>query len=295
MKPILIILLLSISNLSFSQTVAVVNSDVIESTIEPTVLLEKRVGNTFIPHGTGFLLYSYKDNWPVLITNEHVLKNSEIFVNIPSDTSFVNYFSNVKKNDKLEIIKHLKKNNIYLGNNPKKLRLRIDLTRDTTFKTHPDSIDIAGFKLNHINGIQVNSKKITLFKTSSIPKSHYENMINLGRGDPVYFIGFPQRLGTYTGYGRQQLFKSDLPNHLVRQGIISLITEDQSEFLIDAFSYGGNSGGPVFKLGNPRKGKKGFTLIGIITGHLNMKEGNMGLATCFSINKILELVEIIEK
>ena len=67
--------------------------------------------------------------------------------------------------------------------------------------------------------------------------------LNLGEGDDVYLIGFPE--GRIEG-NRDQ----DRPDHpVVRQGILAQIqgwlAEEHEQFLVDGSSFGGNSGGPV--------------------------------------------------
>lgn len=62
--------------------------------------------------------------------------------------------------------------------------------------------------------------------------------LEIGEGDDVYLIGFPE--GRLEGY-------RDHP--VVRQGIVAQIqgwlAEEHEQFLVDGSSFGGNSGGPV--------------------------------------------------
>jgi len=123
-------------------------------------------------------------------------------------------------------------------------------------------------------------------------------------------------IGTKEGYSIQTnignlltgRYTSKVSSPVLRTGIVSWKSDESNEFLLDALSYSGNSGSPVFT--KAKIGKAGPDLIGMVTGHLNeelefedknnlMKKpkshGNMGLAICVWIDDILEVVKIAEK
>ena len=80
-----------------------------------------------------------------------------------------------------------------------------------------------------------------------------------------------------------------IPNPLVRKGSIAWKSSKNSEFLLDAFSYGGNSGSPIFTLSDIQNRTY---LIGMVTGHLpSEKSENIGLAKCIWVDDIMKLVE----
>ena len=126
---------------------------------------------------------------------------------------------------------------------------------------------------------------------------------DLSLGDEIYFVGFPFGIGAHHRI-----------EPLVRSGSIAWISENSREFLLDAFSFGGNSGSPVFlkRLIGTKPGvlrwEKPF-LVGMITGHhsirlenvltqpdpsvLKFEKGtinlNLGLARCVWVDDILHI------
>lgn len=119
----------------------------------------------------------------------------------------------------------------------------------------------------------------------------------------MYFIGFP------FGFGTDELIQP-----IVRSGSIAWLPKNRAEYLIDAFSYGGNSGSPIFRkiLFGAIPGKIDWELpklVGMITGHQNLSlenvltqpdpselkfvkgnlDINLGLARCVFMDDIMEL------
>jgi len=285
-----------------------------QETIDCTVLLEKKVGNKFIPHGTGFLLYNYtKSSNYTVITCEHVLRNGSIYVLYQADSSLIAIMK--KHNDKyVEIGKNAWQLD---GNN---LRTKVELIEGKTFVKHP-ILDIAGFKLDIGSKITSITGKdttvINISKVKGIPISMIKKKENVGLGTDVYFLGFPFMIGTQEGYSipsdsgsiNSGYYCESVANPVLRSGTIGWKSSNNNEFLIDAISYGGNSGSPVFSKAGI--GIKGPCLIGMVIGHLgeeikfdkNIKPnevkvnvvGNAGLAKCLWIDDILLVAETISK
>jgi len=100
-------------------------------------------------------------------------------------------------------------------------------------------------------------------------------------GDPVLFLGFPLA----------NIFRSDINTPLARSGIVSFKTHQDmlssDIILLDAVSMGGNSGSPV--LSSPKKDDSNISIIGVISGHINMENSNLGI--CIPADRILELID----
>jgi len=237
-----------------------------EQTINSIVLLEKRVGQRYVPHGTGFLLYNYrtKSN-ATIVTCAHLLKPKELYVVVRADTAFIN------------VLNESAKSAVIFGNSRwnldgPNLRLRVTLKRDSTYVAH-DSLDIAA--------------KTTMIARSTIRKRDKAHL-----GEEVYFVGFPFGIGTKYGAFLQGYLAQENPNPLVRSGSLAWLSDEKNEFLLDAFSYGGNSGSPIFT--KVSLTKRGPFLIGMIFGHLGIENENFGLARCVWVDDILQVVDRAE-
>ena len=275
-----------------------------------TVLLEKESDNKLIPHGTGFLLYNYDNPEAyILVTCGHVLKNNHIFVNIPTDTAFQRYYNQNKDRVNLEG-----------GDNytieQKAIKLKVLLFKDSTYAVH-EKLDIGIFLISipkylyRTSGTNFHipvTNKTALGWAAILTKKHIKV------GQDVYFIGFPFLIGTEIGYGLSYKkrfypslkFNDIVANPVIRSGSVAWMSKNNSEFLIDAFSYGGNSGSPVFTknrsfMRNDYHVNTYSKLIGMVTGHLSDEvndtvdkvetSGNSGLATCIWIDDILDLIK----
>ncbi|MBD3341424.1 MAG: hypothetical protein GF353_20125 [Candidatus Lokiarchaeota archaeon] len=264
-----------------------------------TVLLEKEDNGKFVTYGTGFLLYNYeKPQNPIVITCAHLLKRSKIFVSINADSTLINEF----KRQKLAAIKH-KRLWTLEGN---KIRCLVSLREkpNRTYITH-STLDIGAFLLSFpFNKVVDDSGNVILkfVNTLSIAKSGIRLKEEAALGDEVYFVGFPFGIGSF-----------GLVEPLVRSGSIAWFSEDYDIFLLDAFSYGGNSGSPVFLkriISKPSHlSWENASLVGMITGHQGIKidnvltqpkpdelkfekgsiEMNFGLAICVWSDDILKL------
>jgi hypothetical protein len=258
-----------------------------ENSLKCIVLLEKKVDSIFVPHGTGFLIYDY--SWKksaVLVTCEHVLRNSEIYICLPVNSEFV---------DKMQELgqKTIISNGQVWTLNGNKIRTKYELVRNKTF-TSDKNLDIGVLSFNAPNKLVLPDS--TILKATSIqtiPKSEiaYKKFIPLGMD--VYFTGFPLSIGTELGWynrGFTGLYSESVPNPLVRKGSVAWKSDTNKEFLLDAFSYGGNSGSPIFTINDLQNDTK---LIGMVIGHLpSEKSDNIGLARCVWIDDIMDLIKV---
>lgn len=276
-----------------------------DQSIQATVLLEKKIHGVFQPHGTGFLLFNYKNNRQfTLVTCEHVLKNNHIYVSIQPSPELLDYFENSG-----DSILELQGTSWELINGV--LRTRIELVENKTF-VRDSVLDIAAFTLGLQSEVSLYNDADTLTlpicNVRGIPKSGMKIRAEVSLGEDVYFLGFPFLIGTPYGMtlpsnaGFSQasgIYSSNVSNPLLRSGSIGWIDSDQREFLLDAFSYGGNSGSPIFTSRKPFG--EGPYLIGMVIGHLGEivevdengpeLKGNSGLARCLWMDDILKVVE----
>jgi hypothetical protein len=260
-----------------------VTSYLAEGAVNSVVLLEKKVDDVYFPHGTGFLLQSYDENKPVIVvTNEHLLRNRYIYVTIPADSELLNY-NNIK--NKKSVVINGEKWEI-LGN---KLRLQYELIPDSTFIS--DSVsDVAAFKIKIGNSISINeTTKLKISNMIGIGWSNIKYKKDIQLGTEIFFIGFPFSIGTEMGVDGTKEFSTNIPTPLIRKGIVSWKSPAYDVFLLDAFSYRGNSGSPIFTIKDIQNRPY---LIGIVAGHLPSDfSDNAGLAKCVWADKILELIK----
>ena len=263
--------------------------------IRNTVLLEKKVGNTFNPHGTGFLMWNYK-NWsrPIVVTCRHlIVGRSEIYVVVTAHSEYTSY------------MKEVGDTSISMSGSTwiledSKFRLRVpllsidtlvnlqqqDTTFDTTFHyvTHFDTLDqtqldIAAFPIGLLTSRKVRGVDLILTKTTVVPRSAIKYRTDVALGDEVYFVGFPFGIGT----------DEAILCPLVRSGCIAWCPKQSKNFLVDAFSYSGNSGSPIYL-------QKNQHFIGMILGHLprHPPTHNWGLAGCVWSDDIWLVVELAQ-
>jgi hypothetical protein len=178
----------------------------------------------------------------------------------------------------------------YLHGN--KLRLKYDLIENKTFVKNKD-LDIGVFSVKFQNTFY--TKDTTEIKSASIkgiPKSAIKTQKEIPLGTDVYFTGFPLSIGTELGFYYKSftgLYSDDIPNPLVRKGSVAWKSDKNNEFLLDAFSYGGNSGSPIFTI-QDLTNKSYF--IGMVLGHLpSEKSDNIGLARCIWSDSIIDLIK----
>lgn len=237
-----------------------------------------------IPAATGFLVKknreksgkSQKSNKLYLVTNKHVLKDK---TNIP-----------IRFNDKS-------------GTTPK----RIDILVEKWTPHHSGTVDVVVVEIDEQDLKEMKYSHFNLDEDSlGITQM---NKQGISEGDFVYVLGYPMKLvGTS---------KKEYP--IVRSGSIALIRDHLDEqygtFLVDAFTFPGNSGGPVILIPEVIniKGSKPVakpSLIGIVMGYIPYKEDlinlqtnkiqmsltqNSGLTEVIPVDYILQTIDAAEK
>ena len=275
-------------------------------TLQATVLIEKESGQ---PQGTGFLLYDYENTGSyIVVTCSHLIgANKRFLVRVNADTAIINYLRS--ENIPAIVLKNVK--SIVAKES---VTIIVDLYDSDGSKlfVQDTSLDIAAFYLSNFN-VEIKTDTATntykAAKILGIPMSYYAYRKELSLGDEVYFVGFPFGIGA-----------SNLIEPLIRSGSIAWMSKNSQVFLLDAFSYGGNSGSPIFQkiiLGaEPGSMKwKSPKLVGMITSHQGLKldniltqpnpnelkfekgsvELNFGLARCVYLDDILNVVSKLNK
>jgi hypothetical protein len=270
-KVILFILVLLSQQFSYPQTDRWFEKE----TLDCIVLLQKFENGQYVSHGVGFLIYNYNSNETgIVVTCNHVLRWGEIYVVIRPDSALRSFILNSRK-------KFFKMGNDLWELDGEILRTKIVLKENLNYFVH-DSLDIAAFKIGMVTRVtsKVGDSTVTkpVIHAATIPQSWFVGKENIGLGTDIYFVGFPFGIGTSGGYLGQGLLSEETPTPLLRSGIIAWISNSRDEFLLDAFSYGGNSGSPVFT--KRTSSQIGPSLIGIVTGHLGNDSINFGLARC---------------
>lgn len=247
------------------------------------ILLEKEENGILLPHGTGFIIYNYKNtDEEIVVTCEHVLRNKSIIVKIPvSDKA-----KERLKSGNYKSVEWFGKVWLFDGYN---LRTNVDLVKNVNFYKH-DSLDIAAFKINFPGKIMENKDTLDFSIVTSIPKSMFKKKNQITLGTEIYFLGFPFAIGTQYGLGFSGKYSDKINNPLIRTGILAWKAEEEKEFLLDAFSFTGNSGSPIFTKSGVFEGNN--YLIGMTIGHLGQDErNNIGLARCLWIDDIITVID----
>jgi Trypsin-like peptidase domain len=262
-----------------------------KETFSSVLLLEKEDSlGKLIPHGTAFTLYNYKQGkYQYVVTCEHVLRNKYIYVRLP-----------LTKDAKATLISQNTKEIIVRGTkwimDENTIYTRVTLIRDSTVIVN-SKLDIAVFKLGTQLSIfsgEDSTNIMNITNNTGIPKSICGSKSTAEIGTEINFLGFPFSIGTSKGYHFSGYFADESNTPLLRTGTLAWKNKE-SIFLIDAMSYSGNSGGPVFTKINPKTGIP--KLIGMVTSHLiDERLGkdagiNIGLASCVWIDDILKLIE----
>lgn len=255
------------------------------------VLLEKKVGDELIPHDTGTLFYNYiNPAQSIIVTNEHVLRNKEIYVVIHMTSALKDTLK--KYNDTLININ----GQIWevIGNT---LIAEFLLIKNLTFVTH-DSLDIAAFPIYMGSFFRKDSKDFRASNIRAIPQSLVKYKDSQIVTNHVYFVGFPLGIGTPSGLRTknekdivEEFYKVEVPLPLVRSDIIAWLADNNNEFLLDALSFGGNSGSPIYTniLGD------NLYYVGMVFGHWGSSNSNIGLARCYWADEIMKVVEKASK
>ena len=244
------------------------------------VMIEKELQNTdgtidTVPHGTGFIFFD-STLGTFLVTNRHILKGRDLVFTRYNKSNF---------DSKEDTVRYHRERYYLIGKDLKPLWIG-----------HPDStIDVAALKISLPN-VKIDVRILGY--------SRFKDFDSLEVGEDIYFFGFP--LGVVGSKG-----KGDFP--ILRSGVVSYksleltyvgdATVDSAEFLIDGFSFGGNSGSPV--LTRVTSGRKS-ALVGIVKGHVPLNyrsiiekagpdtvsfEQNTGLAIAICADRIRETLE----
>lgn len=231
--------------------------------------------------GTGFLYGDLieetedgKNNYKLyLVTNKHVIEGSEkllVKFNPQTDQASKDFPIILKKDD-----------------------------GTLNWTGHPDpEVDVAIMTVNH-QVLTEAGMKFTFFQSDKHTLTSVEmNGEGISEGDFIYLLGFPMGI-----------ISSDRQYVFARSGIISRIRDlyekRSKDYVVDAFVFPGNSGGPVISKieNNFLKGTKAYNksrLIGLIKAYIPYKDIAYSLQTkkpriTFEENSGLSLVEPVER
>jgi hypothetical protein len=228
-----------------------------QQSISSTVLLEKWQDTAFVPFGTGFAIHNYSSVRPIIVTCAHLLKRSEIYVTVNADSMLLAYATKTH----IDTIVFDKLKWVVDG---KKLRTRVSLRiQPRPTYAAQTGLDVGVFLIDLPSRILQNSgDTLKISKILGIPRSQLRMRKDVKLGDELYFVGFPFGIGVETEL-----------EPLVRSGSVAWSSEMSDEFLLDAFSFGGNSGSPIFSkivLGRKPGNLEWDSphLVGMIIGHI---------------------------
>ncbi len=180
---------------------------------------------------------------------------------------------------------------------------------EKSWVSHPDSeIDVAVIPIN-IQHLQEQEMQANVFYSDThVADIEKLNELGITEGDFVYVLGFPMGI---IGSRRNTV--------IVRNGVIARIRDalarTNKEYLVDAFVFPGNSGGPV--VSKPEmttirgtKGQSSAYLIGIVRSYIPYREEaiskqtgktritfeeNSGLASVHPIDFVKDAIDEYEK
>ena len=232
--------------------------------------------------GTGFLVgYKKQNNYDdevFLVTNKHVVSNQQVL--------YIRF--NIQNNSK--------------GVEDYPLQIRDPKDNGYLFSLHPNiNIDIVACSLN----LQFLKDKKSLFDFFDMNTDKYsllemkENEIM--EGNLVYSLGFPMNLVT-----------NNIQRPVCRLGCISRISDifslkNPQNYLVDAQTFPGNSGGPIICRPECIKNLTDAKLIGILHSYIpyqellyskqtgkvrSQMEENSGLTNVHPVDRIIEVIEI---
>jgi S1-C subfamily serine protease len=216
------------------------------------VLLEKEVQDEngaidTLPHGTGFLFY---DRWLglLLVTNRHLLQGR--------DRVLVRY-NRADFDPAVHPVRYHREPCELIGQNSTPL-----------WKGHPNpTVDVAAVRLPYPS-VKVDDAEI------EYPR--FMDFDSLTVGEDVFFFGFPLGFLGLKGKGDFPILRSGvvsykafeltaIPTTFFETKCTGFAPIDSAMFLIDGFSFPGNSGSPVLtRVTASDKGR----LVGIVTGHI---------------------------
>ncbi|MEJ7588496.1 MAG: trypsin-like peptidase domain-containing protein [Ferruginibacter sp.] len=239
--------------------------DFYKTTSNAAILLYKKTNGRLIAHGTAFLLCN-NDNGSdetILVTCEHVTHHDTLIAAIPATDSLRREFLKNKQttisfasNSGIQTIG-------FDGNN-----LLFDIPIKPGINSYPHAnLDLVAIFCDLPNTMVNNENNVvSLSNLKTLPKSYISEKNEMYAGQEITFVGFPSGIGTQNGFYGTSLGRDQRTNPLFRKGIISWTSDNADIFLVDGFSYGGNSGSPIFSIPNSESEGK---LIGMVFGHLN--------------------------
>jgi len=282
------------------------------------VPIEVKTKNGFKPHGTGFLIYSAELGFDeyYLITNKHVLGEYDtIYAIIKPGEGILKLENGIIQNEAANSLREKFESMKFDYNiNGSFMRVKIPVTESTSQKN--SNVDLAIVRTTIKSKIKKrtneNENFFEITKTRGLTYSRMKVKKEMRIGCNTFFLGFPYAIGTRKGMvmpmiksdynkiaAETKRYKDDIFNPLLRTGYLAWKSKENPIFLIDALSYSGNSGSPVFTCSN-----KQYYLIGVITGHeaevfkINGNsrgaEGNLGLARAIWVDYLIETLNELQ-
>lgn len=236
-----------------------------KNTVNATILLYKKTGDRLIPHGTAFILYNYdlQSDESILVTCEHVTHHDTLVAAIPATDSLKKALLGNNQHQLFFSAGSGKQVVTFDGNN---LLFDIPLKQGINYYKHP-YLDLATIFCDLPTALVNKANKLVpLTNMKTLPKSSMGQRDDMYAGQEITFIGFPSGIGTKVGFFGSDKYSDSRTNPLFRKGIISWTSENADLFLVDGFSYGGNSGSPVFSIPD---GESEGKFLGMVIGHLN--------------------------
>lgn len=233
--------------------------------INATVLLYKKSNGQLKSHGTAFILYNYDKNSDetILVTCEHVTHHDTLIAAVPATDSLKNAFLNNKQKTLTFTSASGKQTVGFDGNN---LLFTIPIEPGNNYYKH-SHLDLAAIFCD-VPATLINKKNemVAITNMKTLPKSYIGDKDEIFAGEEITFVGFPSGIGTQNGFFGTSMYRDMKANPLFRKGIVSWTSENAELFLVDGFSYAGNSGSPIFSI--PGAGSQG-KFLGMVIGHLN--------------------------
>ena len=225
----------------------------------------QKVNGHLKSHGTAFILYNYNpgSDESILVTCEHVTHHDTLIAAVPATDSLKNALLRNKQHSLTYTSSTGKQTIEFDGVN---LLFSIPVQQNNNYYKHP-RLDLATIFCN-LPTVLLNNQNTTvqLTEMKTLPRSVISNRNEMYAGQEITFIGFPSGIGTKNGFFGSNMYRDAKSNPLFRKGIVSWTSEEAELFLVDGFSYGGNSGSPIFSVPNAESGGK---FLGMVIGHLN--------------------------
>ncbi len=236
-----------------------------KTTVNATILLYKKTNGQLKSHGTAFILYNYDtySDESILVTCEHVTHHDTLIAAVPATDSLKNALLKNNRQSLSYTANGGKQTIQFDGNN---LLFTIAVKPGDNYYKHP-RLDLATIFCNLPTSL-VNKRNasVQLTEMKTLPKSIISQKNEMYAGQAITFIGFPSGIGTRNGFFGSNMYRDVKANPLFRKGIVSWTSDKAELFLVDGFSYGGNSGSPIFSVPDSESPGK---FLGMVIGHLN--------------------------